>query len=97
MSIRKFLESIFPNEEKNKDGKKIPPIEVFVKNQRLNDITKSYLYILKNFGNKGVHYGVKDKDCLPIKIDELDTQLVLISFVKTLEMYEQIALSKIRE
>lgn len=97
LSIRKFLESILPNEEKNKDGKKIPPIEVFVKNQRLNDITKSYLYILKNFGNKGVHYGVKDKDCLPIKIDELDTQLVLISFVKTLEMYEQIDISKIRE
>ena len=97
LNIRKFLESLYPNEDKyNRDGRKIPPLEVFVKNQRLNDITKSYLYILKNFGNKGVHYGVKDKDCLPIKIDELDTQLVLISFIKILEMYEQIDLSKIR-
>ncbi len=95
LNIRKFLESIYPEVER-RDNRFFSQIETFVKNYRLNDITKSYLYILKNFGNKGVHYGVKDKDCLPIKIDELDTQLVLISFIKILEMYEQIDISKIK-
>ncbi len=98
LKIRKFLESILPEVDLQGKGNRIvSQIETFAKNKKLNDITRSYLYILKNFGNKGVHYGVKDKDCLPIKINELDTQLVMISFIKILEMYEQIDLTKIRE